>query len=42
MVYDPADVPIRHTKRDIAEQLEALYLQYDNEDFDLGIKQVCV
>jgi hypothetical protein len=42
MVYDPADVPIRHTKRDIAEQLEALYLQYDNEDFDLGIKQYMI
>ncbi|KAG1666581.1 hypothetical protein FOA52_000548 [Chlamydomonas sp. UWO 241] len=42
MVYDPSDVPVRHTRREIAEQLEALYLQYDNEDFDLGIKQFMI
>lgn len=42
MVYDPSDVPVRHSKREIAEQLEALYSQYDNEDFDLGIKQFMI
>lgn len=42
MTYTPSDVPVRHTKRQIAEQLEALYAQYDNEDFDLGIKQFMV
>jgi hypothetical protein len=42
MVYNPADVPVRHTRREIAEQLEVLYLQYDNEDFDLGIKQFMI
>ena len=42
MVYDPTDVPVRHSKREIAEQLEALYSQYDNEDFDLGIKQFMI
>ncbi len=42
MVYDPADVPVRHTRREIAEQLDALYNQYDNEDFDLGIKQFMI
>jgi cell division protease FtsH len=42
LVHDPSDVPIRHTKREIAEQLEALYDQYDMEDFDLGIKQFMI
>ena len=36
------DVPVRHSKREIGEQLEALYDQYDAEDFDLGIKQFMI
>ena len=33
---------VRHSKREVGEQLEALYNQYDAEDFDLGIKQFMI
>jgi len=42
MVYDPADVPLRRSKTQIAEQLNAIMNQYDAEDFDLGIKQFMI
>ena len=42
MVIDPRDVPVRHTKREVGNQLEALYDQYDAEDFELGIKQFMI
>ena len=38
-VYDPNDVPIRKSRAEIYTQINALLNQYDNEDFDLGIKQ---
>jgi hypothetical protein len=38
-VYDPRDVPVRKTKAEIYQQINSIMNQYDDEDFDLGIKQ---
>ena len=38
----PGHAQVRHSKREVGEQLEALYNQYDAEDFDLGIKQFMI
>lgn len=38
-MYDPTTVPRRNSRDEVAEQVRAVFDQYDNEDFDLGIKQ---
>lgn len=42
VLYDPNDIPKRMNKSELAEQLNAIMDQYDNEDFDLGIKQFMI
>ena len=42
MVYDPRDVPKRLSREEIGSQLHSIKNQYDNEDFDLGIKQFMI
>jgi hypothetical protein len=42
MVYAPGDVEARMDKASIYTFLNAVLNQYDNEDFDLGIKQFMI
>jgi len=41
-VYDPRAVQPRMSKPELADTLQAILDQYDNEDFDLGIKQYMI
>ncbi|KAI8464373.1 MAG: hypothetical protein J3K34DRAFT_526266 [Monoraphidium minutum] len=42
MVYAPQDVPGRLSRGQLYAQVDAIMNQYDNEDFDLGIKQFMI
>ncbi|MEW5314311.1 MAG: hypothetical protein WDW38_005819 [Sanguina aurantia] len=41
-VVDPAVVPNRNSREDIHETLKAVMGQYDDDDFEMGIKQVMI